>query len=206
MYSLMLMDDVVKAVDRYAYLHNTNRSNLINQILAEYLDIRTPEMTNREIFGLISDLIDKEIFQVTHNTSDSMLSIRSSLQYKYRPTIKYNFELYRNFAESIGQLTVAFRTQSPQLLLELSHFFKYWLACEQQQSDCKMQYLADVGKFVRLISLPGEFDNKTISAALTNYILLFDSILKKYLNRAYNDFEQFANDYYSLRNYYDIRV
>ena len=34
-YSLVLMDDVVDAIDKLAYSMNTSRSNLINQILAE---------------------------------------------------------------------------------------------------------------------------------------------------------------------------
>ena len=36
-YSLVLMDDVIKAVDEQAYRLGTSRSNLINQILAERL-------------------------------------------------------------------------------------------------------------------------------------------------------------------------
>ena len=35
-YSLVLMDDVVEQIDRVAYEMNTSRSNMINQILAEY--------------------------------------------------------------------------------------------------------------------------------------------------------------------------
>ena len=34
-YSLVLMDEVVDAIDQMAYRNNTSRSNLINQILAE---------------------------------------------------------------------------------------------------------------------------------------------------------------------------
>ena len=41
-YSLLLMDDVVQAVDQLAYAQNTSRSNMINQILAEYLSVKTP--------------------------------------------------------------------------------------------------------------------------------------------------------------------
>ena len=34
-YSLVLRDEVVAEIDRLAYRMNTNRSNMINQILAE---------------------------------------------------------------------------------------------------------------------------------------------------------------------------
>ena len=43
LYSLMLMDEVVNEVDRLAFRRGTNRSSLINQLLAEYLSLATPE-------------------------------------------------------------------------------------------------------------------------------------------------------------------
>ena len=50
-YSLVLSDEVVDAIDRLAYSMNTSRSNLINQILAEKLSLMTPEMRMRQIFS-----------------------------------------------------------------------------------------------------------------------------------------------------------
>ena len=43
MYSLMLSEQVVEAIDRLALEQNTNRSRLINEILADYLSLVTPE-------------------------------------------------------------------------------------------------------------------------------------------------------------------
>ena len=43
MYSLMLSEGVVRAVDALAAKQGTNRSNLVNQILAEHLSLVTPE-------------------------------------------------------------------------------------------------------------------------------------------------------------------
>lgn len=42
-YSLVLMDDIVAAVDRLAYQQGTSRSNMVNRILAEYVQMDTPE-------------------------------------------------------------------------------------------------------------------------------------------------------------------
>ena len=53
-YSLVLMDDIVEAVDRVAYSQNTSRSNLINQILAEYLSLMTPESSSKVADAFIS--------------------------------------------------------------------------------------------------------------------------------------------------------
>lgn len=56
-YSLVLLDDVVNAVDKMAYEKNTSRSNLINQILAEYLSCPTPEMRIKDIFDSVEGII-----------------------------------------------------------------------------------------------------------------------------------------------------
>ena len=49
-YSLVLMDDVIRRIDELAYAMHTSRSNLINQILAEKLQMVTPEMRYQDIF------------------------------------------------------------------------------------------------------------------------------------------------------------
>lgn len=43
LYSLTLSDDVVREVDALAHRMGTNRSALVNQILAEYVSVPTPE-------------------------------------------------------------------------------------------------------------------------------------------------------------------
>ena len=56
-YSLVLMDNVVSEVDKLAYELGTSRSNLSNQILAEYVRYTTPEMRMRAIFDEMGDLV-----------------------------------------------------------------------------------------------------------------------------------------------------
>ncbi len=50
-YSLLLMDDVIRAVDQLAYAQNTSRSNMVNQILAEHLSVKTPEQRMHDILS-----------------------------------------------------------------------------------------------------------------------------------------------------------
>ena len=57
-YSLVLMDNVVSEVDKLAYELGTSRSNLINQILAEYVRYTTPEMRMRAIFDEMEKLME----------------------------------------------------------------------------------------------------------------------------------------------------
>lgn len=93
-YSLVLMDEVVDAIDQMAYRNNTSRSNLINQILAEHVSLATPEKRMKDVFTSLEQFMDEQ-FQIQFMPSDSMLSIRSPLRYKYKPTIRYSVELYR---------------------------------------------------------------------------------------------------------------
>ena len=50
MYSLMLAEEVIREIDKLAEQNNTNRSNLVNQILAEYVSLTTPEKHIQNIF------------------------------------------------------------------------------------------------------------------------------------------------------------
>lgn len=128
-YSLVLTDDVVEAIDELAYSMNTSRSNLINQVLAEKVSLMTPEMRMRDIFSRIEQLIDGR-FQLLDQTSDAMISIKSPLKYKYKPTIKYSIELYRSFEGAVGKLKISLRTQSSRLIQTLHEFFKMWKSIE----------------------------------------------------------------------------
>ena len=110
-YSLVLSDDVVAQIDRAAYALGTSRSNLINQVLAEYVSLITPEKRRKDIFdSLVSVLGGFEPFQVQAQGSDSMLSIRSPLRIKYNPTIKYTVELSLHSKSELGQLKIMTRT------------------------------------------------------------------------------------------------
>ena len=78
-YSLVLSDDVVAAVDRAAYGLGTSRSNLINQLLADYVSFITPEKRRKDIFDSLASVLDSfEPFQVQNRGSDSMDSFWSS--------------------------------------------------------------------------------------------------------------------------------
>ena len=50
LYSLMLNEEVVREIDALAHQMGTNRSALINQILADYTSVLTPERRIENIF------------------------------------------------------------------------------------------------------------------------------------------------------------
>ena len=96
LYSLMLMDDVVKEVDKLALRAGTSRSNLVNQILAEYVSVSTPEKQIDSIFRSMEELLSRTTELVPMVVPNQLsMSVKSSLQYKYRPTVRYVVQLYR---------------------------------------------------------------------------------------------------------------
>ena len=189
LYSLMLSDDVVAEVDRLAHRMGTNRSNLINQILAEHVNLVTPERRINDIFSAIEQMLSSSHELVPFVSPNAMtMSLKSSLEYKYRPTVKYEVELYRGGEDSIGELTVAFRTQSSALIRSMTEFFRIWKRIEDAHLRPIMEqeppkYALYEGKFIRTISVPNrDCSSDELAKVISEYIKLFDSMMKGYLS------------------------
>lgn len=184
-YSLVLSDEVVDEIDRVAYEMNTSRSNMINQILAEYVSFVTPEKRMREIFDQVEHmLVDDHVFKLLMQPSDSMFSMRSTLSYKYNPTVRYSVELYENARPFIGELRVSVRSQNSTLVLTMLQFFKLWTKIEQSYigvTECLLEDGRYVRKF-RLADGDAQAENQTIGEAIAAYIDVFDKALKFYFD------------------------
>ena len=93
-YSVVLSEEVVAAVDRVAYAVGTNRSDMINRILAEYVSFETPEMKMQSIFEGISALLEgSDRFKRMPDTGRTVMNLRSPIVYKYNPSVRYSIEL-----------------------------------------------------------------------------------------------------------------
>ena len=192
-YSLVLSDDIVEAIDALAYNSGVSRSAMINSILAEAVSYTTPEKRMNDIFGTIEALMGETAFQIQPQPSDAMLSIRSALKYKYKPVIRYGLELYRSFEKTIGQLRVSFRTQSEALKSDLTDFLKLWAELENKYIvrffPEGISYTIDDGRFTRTFRLPEAREhqsNEEIAKAISEYIKMFDEILKIYFGNIEN--------------------
>ena len=169
-YSLILMDDVVAAIDRLAAQQGTSRSNLINQILAEHVSCVTPEQMN-------------SAFRIQEQGSDAMLSILGSVQYKYRPTIRYSVELHREMhGEKVGILKISCRTQSQTLLNAIQQFFLFWVQLEQAYEGIEIQelYQIESNRLTRRLRRHGISSNEALGTAVGKYIQLFHTVLQSY--------------------------
>ena len=208
MYSLMLAEDVIQAIDELASEKNTNRSSLINQILADYVSLTTPEKHVRNIFDIIENFISRQSGNLLYSQPNDMtMSIKSPLQYHYRPTIRYEVEMYRTPRQTIGQLKIIFRTTSSELLVELTRFFKLWMQLEniyikQFFSKGAIEYGLENGKFWRTFAVPNDSDytEEQIGNAISQYIATFDEMLKDFLAGRYSSTEEMEKRYLQYLN------
>ena len=188
LYSLTLSDDVVREVDALAHRMGTNRSALVNQILAEYVSVPTPERRWNDIFEAIEALVSpsRELVPFFAPNSQSM-SLKSSLAYKYRPTVKYEVDL-SGCEDTLGTLNVVFRTQSAALISAMTSFFRLWVQIEDK---CLAPLLGSSiscalydGRFVRPLAMPRgkALTADDVAGAISAYVQLFDRLLKGYLD------------------------
>ena len=184
LYSLLLDEEVVRAVDGLAHRSGLSRSALVNRILAERLELNTPEAKIAEVFRAMEALISPDPELVPRFVPNAQsISLKSALDYKYRPTVKYEVQLYRTGEETIGELNVLFRTQSAELLGLMSGFFRLWAELEGAYLAPRLGFrlpcaLYD-GKFVRGIARPArDCTSDELAAAISDYVRLFDKIMK----------------------------
>lgn len=203
-YSLVLMDSVVKAVDEQAYRLGTSRSNLINQILAEHLCCVTPEMRMREIFDSVAEIIS-ENFQIQQQGSASLMTLKTALAYKYRPAVNYKVELQREPDNFIGSLRVQIRTQSQPLINLFNQFFIWRIEMEKRCfSEIGFDYSCELasGNFTRkLLNNP----NRKTGTAISEYLMHLDKSMQLYFSSPVDFPERLTeNEYRKIFDIYKI--
>ena len=176
-YSLVLTDEIVRAIDSLAYRMNTSRSALIDRILAEKLSMQTPEIRMRNIMENISSFFDDEIFRLQTVAGDGGMLIKSPLPYKYR-------------------LKVSFRTQNMALMELMNDFLTCFANIERRHLshfdgiDVVMQI--DNDKMVRMLNKPIIKDGRSVSdpnliaEAIADYVNFLDRAIKLYFENADN--------------------
>lgn len=179
-YSLVLMDDVVGQVDRLAYAANTSRSNMINRILAAYVSYETPEQRIREAFSCMERLLTGEgAFQLLLQPSDSMLSLRSAIAYKYNPTVRYCVELYRAPSEEAGELRVSLRSRNAALLGCFAYFFRLWNSVELRRWE-RVASTLQSGRYARRLLADSRLSSAQQGERIAGYLGLLDGCMKLY--------------------------
>lgn len=180
-YSLVLMDDVVDQVDRLAYSMHTNRSNMINQILAEYCSMMTPEKRMHSTLSQLEQLFAQFGFQPLSQPTGTMLMVRSALPFKYNPSVRYRVELFRSLHPEFGQLQVQLRTQNQSLINYVNEFMVYWAELEKKYLG-NPRMVFDNGRYYRNLRYITAFDQQEdlVGEVVYDYVDHFDRALKIY--------------------------
>ena len=189
-YSIVLADDVVEAIDEMAYSLGTSRSNLINQILAERVSLMTPEMRMKDIFDRIEKLLAPKPHTVAQSGGAAIM-IKSPLKFKYRPTVNYSVELYRSFSGEVGRLKISLRTQSAALINMVKGFFALWIGLEGKYLSKLFEGVPWSGgdaSYTRAFFSPNgaALSDEQIAQAIGGYINLLDECIRLYFDSADN--------------------
>lgn len=183
-YSLVLSDSVVEAVDELAQSQGLSRSAMVNRILAERVAYTTPEMRLREILAAAQRSMNG-VFYLTEQPTGSSLSCRSTLKYRYKPTARYSVEIYSRGGKKVGELKVSFRSQNAKLIDELTEFFGLWAGFEQRYISGRLTqdilYAVENGRFTRTLNMPEEdISDDVLGEAVADYMAMLDSSMKTY--------------------------
>lgn len=193
LYSLILSDEIIEAIDTLAYKKRTNRSQLINDILAERVGLLTPEQKVRKIIGYITQAMSiRENIHVKTVNECSSIQFGTFLKYKYNPSIRYSYEFYTSNDHKYAVLKVSSRTKSEELSHHLVNFFSILSAIDQKRFNelhAKeiVTQISDQSnnrfyrEFLSGISLEGVKEDR-IGRYLSNYLLMLDQALKLYFS------------------------
>ena len=184
LYSLILSESVIEAIDREAAQKGATRSGLIDEILSEHVSVVTHEQQIRKIFRELDRLVAGH-FEELSPTNSRSIALRSSLDVKYKPSVRYQFELSKNFDTTLGRLKVQWRSKAPELLSRIEEFVRYWTEAEKLFSGddfAGAEFFLEEGRFQRLFLTPKDFELKhnIIGRALYDYMRAFDTALKNY--------------------------
>ena len=120
--------------------------------------------------------------------------------------VRETIQAFRTGENASGELKIIFRTQSQELLFRLAEFFELWTKMEKiylkDYSAQTINYSFENGKFTRTFAMPRDriYDNEETARAISDYIRMFDDIVKGYLTGAYMSFAEMENRYLQYLN------
>lgn len=183
-YSLVLSDEVVEAIDRLAAGSGLSRSAMVDQMLAERVSCVTPEMRLKSITSAIRSAVGGNFF-LTEQPSAATIACKTALKYRYKPTLRYSVELFGKGSERAGELRISVRTQSEQLYADLRGFFTLWTSLERKYISHRLSqdilFAIEPGRFTRTLNMPPEgIADEVLGRSVAEYMAMLDETMKQY--------------------------
>lgn len=184
-YSVVLSDEVVAAVDRLAAGEGVSRSRMIERILAQQTGCETPARRAKDVFGCLERMAsDAAGLRLLLGGSGGLIQLRGAVRYRYNPTVRYTLELYQHPTDAVGELRVTLRSQSRPLLEEMDRFFRLWTHLEERSfaDGAFLSYDLAEGRFSRRLRSPKGASGEALGAAIAGYIRLMDAVMQSYFD------------------------
>lgn len=182
-YSIVLDDEVIRGIDKMAVQQGTSRSNMINRLLAQHISLPTAETMLLDVYNSINEVMEQHsslVLQLLGN--GNMINMRSALQYKYNPSIKYSVGLLEKDSY-YGQLKISMRSQNSALISILDSFFALWAQLEMQYCGIREnEFSFENGRYVRLLRKDSSRNFNDYGTNIALYVGLLDSCMKEYFN------------------------
>lgn len=141
MYSLMLMEEVVREIDRLAYEKRTNRSSLINEILAERVGFKTETALLKSYKDTLLSYMDTQsAWQRTSHDTDQSIQVRTFLPYKYNPSIVYRLDFEEIDGRKMTAIRLFSRSSATLFIENLNTFFR-------KINQAELEYLKKMGVY-----------------------------------------------------------
>lgn len=178
-YSLLLNDDVIAAVDATAVKKNMSRSAMIDTILSEYVGLQTGDRRIRGIWQEMENMLSRtHTMHFVNNAQLNLAQIITTLPFKYSPKIRYQLELSCSNS-GICAISLNTRTQNKLLSVAFDNFY-------QRLATLEKQYLNNVtarygnGKYVSVLRVSGNDLTRT-ACDILEYVVTLDGMLRAWI-------------------------
>lgn len=176
-YSMVLSDEVITLIDEAALKNGKSRSNLINEILADYVGYNTADKRVDEILNLILAAYPMRRMRVEHNRK-TRIEFFGAMNYKYKPRVTYSAELFTEDSRS-GLLKIELRTTNLTLIGVMENFLNGFIAIEKKYIP-GIEYFTDDGKLVRRLNFKNMRTEEEIAMSLATYVHNIDELIDAY--------------------------
>jgi len=189
---IWISEDMRAQLRRLAQQRALSVSDIVQDALGEYLVTREAGVNLYNIIHSIEQsLCGAQQFTTCADLSDLVLFIKSPLRRVYRPELKYEVRIARGDQASVGRLNVLLRSHDMETLRGFAAFVGRWMELERnylaRSQNRQVIYWTDADYFGRQIYCSvKEGSEQLIGEAISNYIHVFDELLKHHFSN-WND-------------------
>ena len=202
--SILILEEMMKRTRRFALEKDVSVYDVVHEALDRFLYSHETGINFADILGGIeTGMSEPEYFVTSVDLYGYTVIVKSPIRYIHRPELKYKIVITQNDSVSAGKMCVTLRSHDINTLRRFSEFLNLWITLETNhiQFGGQIKYITDAGYFERKVYIPvspQRISGQIIGAAISDYIHVFDELLKYFFNH--------PNDIYEIEKIYRDRV